>query len=361
LNKVIIFVQTSPVLAGSQRSLSLLTKGLLESSCTPCVLTSKQGWLTDDCRKAGIPFLIVPFSRSRSLGGRLLGNRLFARHAAAAVGKKYPDRNIIVHGNDHQESLLTLALGKKLGVKTFLTLRTPGMSRKDFEKYYCREHSQVITVGDELHRKVSAWNSKSSTSMIYNGIAEDNFHEPLPFVSQFPEKIIVLGSGEARKGWADLIQALLLLEEKRPDLPDCCFDFLGSTGGNNLDEILMAQKFRHFRVRHLPHTPDFINTARKYAFAVHPSRHESFGRAALEILAAGVPMLSTRTGTIDQVLPEQWLCGVKSPESLARKLESVVFNPEKMIFPAEEVQMKIRQQFSVENMTEKILKIYAQN
>ncbi len=361
MNKVIIFVQTSPVLAGAQRSLSLLTRGLLENSCTPCVLTSTKGWLTDDCRIAGIPFLLVPFPQSRTLKGRLLGNRLFARHAAAVVRENYPGRNIIVHGNDHQESLLARVLGQKLGVETFLTLRTPGMSRRDFEKYHCGDHSHIITVGDELHRKVSIWNSKSSTSLIFNGIAEDNFREPLPSASRFPEKIIVLGSGEARKGWSDLIQALLLLEEKRPDLPSCCFDFLGSTGGKNLDELLRANKFRHFRVRHLPHTPDFIDTARKYSFAVHPSRHESFGRAALEILAAGVPMLSTRTGTINQVLPEEWLCEVKSPENLAWKLENIMFNPEKMIFPAEKIQMKIRQRFSVENMTEKNLKIYAQN
>jgi alpha-1,3-rhamnosyl/mannosyltransferase len=34
---------------------------------------------------------------------------------------------------------------------------------------------------------------------------------------------------------------------------------------------------------------------------VHPSRHESFGLAPVEVLAAGVPLLCSRTGAIAEI------------------------------------------------------------
>jgi len=62
-----------------------------------------------------------------------------------------------------------------------------------------------------------------------------------------------------------------------------------------------------------------------YDLVINPSRMESFGTAAIEVLAAGVPLLSSRTGVIEQVQESaEMLFPPHRPEALASALKNVL-------------------------------------
>jgi glycosyltransferase involved in cell wall biosynthesis len=320
----VIFVQNSVHLAGAQKSLSRLLAAPGMQPCKPVLLTGQEGWLTRHCEAAGVPWVRVPFPSSRSLGARLWGNRRFARQAAAALLPLLDrSRPCIIHANDHPDSLLALQLTRRLQSASVLTLRTPGMSRADFDKYRCGRHRHLIAVGEDLHAKVSPWAEGLPLSLVHNGVRDDEILPPVENTGRV-ETVLALGSIIPRKGWQDLVEALLLLESRLPPGPLPEVHFLGDLLGRDPAQVLGTGRLRRFKAVFLGVAEDYQATLRRYALAVHPSRDESFGMAALECVAAGVPLIAARTGLIPRFIPQAGLFSVppQGPAALAACLES---------------------------------------
>lgn len=313
----LVFLQNSPELAGAQTALLRLLRHTGLKTLRPVALLGRTGWLSEAVQAAGVPFFVQGFPKARSFAGRLYGNHRFGRDCASRLQNYDPSARWIVHANDHPESPLARALARDLGAPSLVILRTPGMSERDFHKYRCGEHNAIIAVGEELYKQAQNWTDSARVRCIHDGLAEEEFFPPSPLSTTFPERIVVLGSGLPRKGWADLAAALRLVAARVPELPASTFTFLGHACGQNLDELLSPGAFPRIRIEHRPRTESFVETVRTFSMAIHPSRSESFGLAALETVAAGVPMLSTRTGVIGQVLPEAWLVPPESPQALA--------------------------------------------
>ena len=224
--KQVIFVQHSSHIAGAQKSLSRILTDPRMKRFSPILLTGAEGWLTQFCTNHSVQWVRLDFPSPRCFRAlHLGGNSIFAKKAIKVLKPRlHADHSFIVHANDHPDSLIGLSLSKVLNARSFLTLRTSTMSSRDFYKHRCSKHDCVIGVGDDLVQKSRKW--YPNVHLIYNGVTENEIKNPNPFLNRTQKKILVLGSLSPGKGWQDLIDALILLEDKLPNSQLLEVDFL---------------------------------------------------------------------------------------------------------------------------------------
>lgn len=360
----VVFVQNSVHLAGAQKSLSRLLCAPEMQPHTPLLLTGEEGWLTAHCTEHQVPWVKVSFPASRSLSGRLWGNRAFAIQAARALRAHIqPGRPLIVHTNDHPDSLLGLALAQELGAKPVLTLRTPGMSERDFFKYRCQMHLHLIAVGDALFHKVSPWLAgQRPLTLVHNGVTEAEILAPKTWDNSALDTLLVLGSIIPRKGWQDLVEALLLLEPRLPAGPLPEIHFLGDLLGKDPAAVLETARLQRFRVNFLGVDKNYRERLRLYPLAIHPSRSESFGMAALECVAAGVPLLAAESGLIPDFIPNKaFLFPPQDAATLADRLAALFATEKEPLAAAFDFSLAhsiIRDRFATPGTVKKLKTLY---
>jgi len=333
----VVFVQRRTHRAGAQTCLLRLMRDARVRALDPMLLASEEGWLTRECEREGLRCLVEPFPSSRSLSARLFRNRAFARRAAERLG-----RPALVHGNDHLESLLTLELGQAVGARTALFLRSPTMSLEDFEKYRCAEHPFVAAVGDELQARARGWGAKD-VDLIHDGLEPAEFLPPKPPAAAFPKRVLVIGSPVEWKGWDDALEVACRMG----------FPLELSFTGKGDKQPTKGQALYLGRVE------AFRDLVRGHDLVLNPSWHESFGMAALEVLAAGVPLFSTRSGVIEQVIDdERWLAAPRNVEEMTRKLEALAASWPASALDVAACQARIREKFLIARTAQKLVERY---
>lgn len=300
----VLFLQRRVGRAGAQSCLFRLARADRADGSRPMLVTAAAGWLTEACRTADIPVETRPFPSSRSLAGRLWGSRLWAWRLAARL-KQLGRAPTIVVGNDHQESLLTRALARALGVPSGVILRSSGMTGRDFVKYGCGRHDVVFAIGEDFLGRVRAFPGGEKARPLFDGLAEEDFVQVPPLSSAFPERALVLGTPHPDKGWGDLLQALDRLPAEAP-ARRLRLDFTAAPSDAERASLGL-DRFDLSLCRFLGHTDDFAGRLAGYDLVINASRRETFGMAALEALAAGRVLVSSRTGAIGQVLDEPGL------------------------------------------------------
>ncbi|MCX8157161.1 MAG: glycosyltransferase [Verrucomicrobiae bacterium] len=353
----VIFLQRRTHRAGAQTCLARLLRHPAMQKWNPVLVCEDEGWLAQTCRKAGVRVLVNPFPSARTLAGRLWRNQAFAGQVAAQL-RRHRWTPQLVHANDHWDALLGLTLARRLHVPSAVFLRSPGMKPEDYDKYGCREMDLVIAVGDELQQRAQNWDMGRGILLIHDGLEAAEQLPPKPRPASFPPKILVLGSPLDWKGWADLTEALWLLQQDG-NLPPIQWDFTGDRpdpARNNLKlERLTTGQF-HF----LGRVEEFRELVRQYDLALQTSWHESFGMAALETLFAGVPLLSTRVGVIEQVLEAPaFLVPPRRPAILAQALQHLMQHWPTLDPGVEKAQQLIRARFLIDYAVDKLLRAYA--
>lgn len=345
MTDTVVFLQNRTHRAGAQTCLMRLMRHPAMRTWNPVLVCSPGGWLPQECKRSGIAVVEQEFPRSRSLAGRLWGNAAFAKDVAAKLAARGV-RPTIVHANDHQEGLLGLQLAGRFGARTAMFLRSPKMIEDDYRKYRCGEYGFLSAVGDEFRTRAQAWEPRKKIELIYDGIYEDEFDQPKEKVSVPPNRVLVVGSPLDWKGWADLTEALFLLEQKGVALP-AVFDFTGVEPDPANNDLKLARLVKT-RCNFLGRVEAFRELVRGYDLVINPSRTETFGMAAIEVLALGVPLLSSRSGVIGQVLTEAMLFPAHEPEALARSLEGLLLRWSGTDFGVARAQAAIRERFLVD-------------
>ena len=338
----VLFLQNRPIRAGAQTSLARLVDSAPIRPLAPVVLLNSNGWLSDQLGRQTTPYCVFPFKSPRSLSTRMFGLSIWAKSAAAALGEKRSQIRVVV-ANDHQECPLALALAKTLGgLPVLAILRTPGMTKRDFDKYRCDASQALMGEGRELQARIKNWTSKS-VSLFEEGFEETEFQPVKPSPTSCPKRVLLIGSEAPRKGFTDFIEALQLLEHQRPDFPGWTCDLTGSH--TEAIDALLAKPMRsqfHF----LGRIEEFPTCVREYAFAIHPSRAETFGMAPIEAILAGTPTLLSTTGVAAELsLPWSWTFPPGQIATLSERLELIWALWPPIDIPA--IQAEIRARFHI--------------
>lgn len=342
MNRV-LFIQRKAHRAGAQSCLERLLRFNAEQGGSAALLCGERGWLTAACERSGVTVMVEPFPKARSLWALLYGNRAFGIRVAGRLRKAGLSPRI-VHANDHTEGLPSLAVACRIGAKTAVFLRSSAMTRRDYYKNACHRLDLVIAVGEKLQAAAQAWDPEKRVRLIHDGIFESEFAPLKEKPDVPPVRILAIGNAGEAKGWGDLAEALAALEARGISLPG--FDFTGDFAGKPYASVLRGLKAE---CRPLQHVEDFRSLVCKYDLAVNPSRNESFGMAAIETLAAGVPLLSSRVGVIGQVLKAQeMLFEPGDVNSLAQALENLLARWDEVDFSVARAQANIRERFLIQ-------------
>lgn len=341
----VVFVQNRTHRAGAQTSLARLINDASMGRWQPVLVCSRGGWLPRECANRGIAVIEGVFPSPRSLAGRLFGNILFARYVAARL-EGLEGSVAIVQSNDHQEGLFGLEIARLIGARTSIFLRSIALRREDYFKYKCNKYDLVFAVGEELRERVRKWDPYRLIELHHDAVSPDDFLPPKRVSDTAPQRVLVVGSAQELKGWADLTEALYLLESDGT-LPSIQFDFTG-VQPVKAENDLKLERLRTMRCSFLGHIESFRDLVRGYNLVINPSRMETFGMAAVEVVAAGVPLLSSRTGVIEQVLERpETLFPPARPDALAAKLTQTFERWNDMDFGIERAQENLRARFLI--------------
>lgn len=353
LEKITLFIQKRPRRAGAQVSLSRIVTSDAIRDLNPFVLLGDDGWLDSFLSEQSIPHIIRSWPSPRSFIGRLGGLDQFSKQLLKHLHAQGLTPRAII-ANDHQESLLAQSLAKASGgPPVAVILRTPGMNQNDFKKYQCNRCDHIFARGEDLAARARQWSGRDVSCML-GSFTDSDFLPPHPTPAAFPTRILVAGSEEPRKGFADFLEALFLIEQSEPDFPalDCVF-----TGVEPTDEqctSILKSPFRsqfHFKGR----IDQFIDFAQDFDFAIHPSRAESFGMAPLELILAGIPTLVSTTGIIEELnIPSAWKFQPKKPAELAEKLTNLWKNWSKIAPDTQLIQAHIHEHYHISQTAQQI-------
>ena len=317
----------------------------------PLVALFAPGPLEDKLRDRGIPCRIVPLppallGLSRKKGGgslRLLPAALF--HLPAATSRLVKlireEEAAIVHTNGIKAHLLGIAPARLSGrplVWHFRDLPGRGGYGRLF-RLLARVFPDRVIANSRAVKQ--ALGNLERCRVVYNGIdlpapsgkEERNRARRALGLAEDETAVGTVGHFAPLKGYEDLLRAIPPIKEKVP-----AARFL-ITGG------ALYPAYRDYR-RHLEESARELGVADRIVFTgeredpgeilaaldifVLPSRSEGFGRANLEAMAAGLPVVSTRVGGIPEVVIDGEtgiLVPPNRPEALAEAITALAEDP----------------------------------
>lgn len=220
---------------------------------------------------------------------------------------------------------------------------------------------------EHLQRKIGR---ASHFAVVPSGIDLDRFRrarakaspEPRGFSRQ-PGSMVIGSVGWLTpvKGHRDLVEAVALL---LPEFPHLHVLLVGS---GDLQEELTALgqglglgKQLHF----LGHREDVEACLAVMDIFVLPSLNEGMGRALIEAMAAGLPVVATGVGGVPAIVQDQvngLLVPPQEPVALANAIRSLLAQPERRRQLGEAAQRSIGERFSVQGMVKSIESLYQES
>lgn len=352
----VLYIQNDTHRAGAQTCLARLLGEQKIQQWRPVVLSSAPGWFTEECARLGVPCLIIPFPRSRSIEARLFKNEAFVSEVLQALDQR-SIRPAIVHANDHWEGILGIKLAAALNARSAMFLRTPVLTQRHYFKYRCNEFDMIAAVGEDLRAAAQSWDRDNKIELIPDGIGRDEFGPPKPRPAKAPKRVLAIGAKRAVKGWADLVEALSILERDGRMRPEVV-DFTGRLP-TRWENDLKLERLNATECNFIGRVDKFRDLVLGYDFVINPSRSESFGMAAVEVLAAGVPLLTSETGVLGEVMSKDYMRFPPSrPGALASAIHNVLERWNELDFGVAEAQETIRGNFLVEHAADQVDRHY---
>jgi glycosyltransferase involved in cell wall biosynthesis len=137
--------------------------------------------------------------------------------------------------------------------------------------------------------------------------------------------VLALGTVEPRKDYPSLVEAFFQLSDELPELRLVIAGADG-WGAESLTDAVVARRLEDRVIR-----LGYVNEAERTALLwnadllAYPSLYEGFGFPPLEAMAAGVPVVATRTGAIPEVVGDAAvLVAPRDPEALAAAIRSAL-------------------------------------
>jgi glycosyltransferase involved in cell wall biosynthesis len=208
-------------------------------------------------------------------------------------------------------------------------------------------------------RAVAAGLSHPGTRVVYPGVPFSEGSNGTG-AAGLPATVVVGAAGRLvrLKGYLDLLRAALLL---RPAHPDVRVEIAGDGPERPELEREARRLGLEHHIRFLGWQADLRASMRRWQIFAQPSVEEGFGIAALEAMAAGLPVLATRVGGLPELVEDD-VTGILlppgDPPALAHALARLLGNPATRRAMGNAARERARTHFSPDRMVEATAAIY---
>ena len=160
------------------------------------------------------------------------------------------------------------------------------------------------------------------------------------------------------KGIEYLLSAVSALKQEFPNLR---LEIAGSGPQHQKLESIAAQSGLGERIKFLGWIDDISSVLTRWDIFVMPSLEEGFPIAALDAMAAGLPLIATRVGGVPELIEDGttgWLVPPRDVESLTSRLRILLSDPELRVKMGDSGYARVRDHFSTAQMTERFAELY---
>lgn len=254
----------------------------------------------------------------------LVHSAMWAGYAAYLISRKFDVPYII---NEHRGRFAVLSKEAEAMLKP---------AYKPFLEAAYQNASRIVSVSDALHFGIRRYVlQEKELQSIPNLVDTEFFKLSAPRVQE-PFVVLSIGRLEVEKGMDLLLEAFDLFAEDHPDAE------LRIVGKGSLEPELraMAERSSHpSRITFVGHiSPDGILEELEFANVLAVgSRIEAFGVVFIEAMSTGLPVLATKTGGPDKIIPKfaGFLAAIESVPSLFVGLKNIYsgyhnYNPKKI-------------------------------
>ena len=172
---------------------------------------------------------------------------------------------------------------------------------------------------------------------------------------------VVLGTARrliVLKGIEYLLDAAAVL---RREFPSLRVEIAGSGAQRKELEQRVAQLGLTSSVEFLGWVDDFSSVLPRWDVFVLPSLEEGFPIAALDAMAAGLPVVASAVGGVPELIEDGktgWLVPPRDVEALASRIRLLLSNREQRLAMGAAAQARVQDHFSLAQMTESFSKLY---
>ena len=196
------------------------------------------------------------------------------------------------------------------------------------------------------------WLGPGDVTTVHNGIDPGPFEAAPPAELGLPEGAVAVGYVgrlHPEKGVGELCRAWAGLAGARPEL------HLVVVGEGSYEAEMRRILGDAPRVRWLGYREEVAPVLAALDLFVLPSWQESFGLAAVEAMAAGLPVVASRTGGLEEVVVDGGtgvLVPPRDPEALAAAVVELAADPERRRRLGRAGRERVRERFTVERMVD---------
>jgi glycosyltransferase involved in cell wall biosynthesis len=377
--KTILFVSHSAELNGAELWLLETLRGLDRGAYLPRLVVPRPGPLANAARAAGVETRVVPMKWSITEKSRIwrqpfaavlnapnvarLGriirreriDLVFTNSSAVACGARAARRAGVPHvwaihevlGGD--EPFLRSLRGARaltdfiaaVSAKVIVNSRLTGSAFRDQAKIALVPNGLELAAGDSARRDYLRAEI---------GLGEGDFAAG------------IIGKIYDGKGQKEAIQAAALLAARHPGFKLLVIGDVEDGAYARRLRALVAANGLERRVLFLGYRPDLAAVLKILNAVVVASVVESFGRTALEGMAAGVPVLAVRAGGLAEIIrpgDNGFLVDSRAPEEIAHGLEFIIGNPAAVAAAVEGGYRTIREEYSLDKQIRGVERVLA--
>jgi glycosyltransferase involved in cell wall biosynthesis len=364
-----LFVNNSPEpgrghlakLGGGGKSLLSILKRIGGFGWRAHVVVPGEGPFTDALRELGVPSRVFPYESPdlrhplRAWRNFVAWRRILAETAPA-----------IIHANGFEISRSFAFAARSMGIPFITHVRFPvepegirwvlrGFPRPS--GFVFNSHA----LRDRLWPSISALAPACRAFVVHNAVDLEEF-TPAPWPDAPPYRVGIVANFAPFKRHEDFIRTAALVAA---DGIDAEFWIVGDdTEGKDrrrVLETLAASLGQQQRVKFLGHRKDVPDLIRQLHVVVLTSQFEPFGRAVIEAMACGRPVVATRDGGVPEIIDEGetgFLAEVGDCAAMARAIATLLRDRGQWERLSRNAAAAARRRFSLDAHVARIAEIY---
>ena len=347
MTTAVLFVSHSAELNGAELMLLNLIKELDRTKFRPVLITPRNGPLKDEAVKCRCESLTIPMKWRLTERANIWKQPLswaFNLRSIRLIAQAAAEKNIrLIFSNSASVFSGSLA-AKRLNVPHVWSIHEilAGdqpilfyiLGRKNLVRLISRSSCCVIVNSEASRRPFEEY---PNIRVVYNGI---------PFEGKGPRDrteakkalglshddltLGIIGKIYAGKGQKEVI---LAVERLRRSLPSIKLFIIGAVKNRRYYrelERLIHQYSIQDRIFFTGQIPDVFKYLKAFDLLIVASRVESFGRTAVEAMAAGTPVLALKAGGLPEIISHKqngYLMDSADPDTIQSAVESVFKDP----------------------------------